>query len=760
MFVWWGPELIQFYNDAYLPSFGHGKHPLAMGQRGDDCWQEIWPIIYPQIADVLQFGKASWNENQLVPIFRNDRIEEVYWTYGYSPILNEAGAVGGVLVVCTETTSGVLGVRRLEFIRQLSTALGDAEDHSDVIRIFARCLEAAPLDVPLAITRTDDNAVVRVGIESDDASRLLSETAECSGELLALTSGFACGAWPEKVTSVFNQRLDGAIKGTITFGISPRLPFDDAYRQFLLQIVEQVVSTQARLDIEVERRRLLLQAPVAAALLTGPDHVYEIANSRYVAMVGRDVLGKRYMEAFPELRDTELASIIDSVYTLGQPFSTQEMLVRLVDDQTGALQDHFFNFSLEPIRNVRGHVYGMMAIAVDITAHVRARSALEQAYDERARLLDAAQVASRAKDEFLAMLGHELRNPLAPIMTAIEVMKVRKVAGLERECEVIERQASHLVTLVDDLLDVSRVVQGKIELKKRRVALADVVANAVEMASPLLEKRRHQLEVQVEPSGFDVYADGTRLAQVISNLLTNAARYTDPGGKIRVSAERSGSEALLRVEDTGIGISDEQLPLLFEPFFQGKRSIERAQGGLGLGLALVKSLVDLHGGFVRVESAGIGQGSTFEVGLPLATGARTNPPPPPTGGTSLELEKERVLLVDDSEDIADLFSMFLRQNRISVRSAYDGPSALRIAAEYKPTVAILDLGLPVMDGYELAAKLVEQLGSEAPRLVAMSGYGQRDDLERTRRSGFEAHLIKPVDVAVLLRVLARAEELA
>jgi signal transduction histidine kinase len=633
MFLWWGPELIQFYNDGYLPSFGHGKHPAAMGQRGSDCWQEIWPIIHPQIVDVMERGKASWNENQLVPIYRNDRIEEVYWTYGYSPVFDETGGVGGVLVVCTETTAGVLAIRRLSFIRKLATALNDAHDPIGVARITASCLAEAELDIPYSVVSVEGTTPLLVGLAGPEPPSL---SAPESRALLAprrLARGVACAPWPELVTEAVVHPFEGMPGGTLTLGLSPRLPFDESYRSFLLQIVEQIAN---------------------------------------------------------------------------------------------------------------------------ITPRVLARSALERSHEERSRLLEAARVASRAKDEFLAMLGHELRNPLAPILTALEVMKVKNVAGLEREREIIERQASHLITLVDDLLDVSRVVEGKIELKKRRVALTEVVAAAIEMASPLFEKRRHDLRVDVPSHDLDVDVDPTRLAQIVANLLTNAARYTEPGGKISVHARAVGQEVVLRVEDNGMGIGAEQLPHLFERFFQGSRRSDQAQGGLGLGLALVKGLIELHGGSVHAESAGPGKGSAFELRLALASGHAEAEHFAPEESAPCDVSRaERVLLIDDNEDITDLFSTFLELSGFDVRTAHDGPSALRVAAAYKPTVAVLDLGLPVMDGYELAAKLVEQLGTSAPRLIAMSGYGRKDDLERTRLAGFESHLVKPVDATSLLRAIAQ-----
>jgi signal transduction histidine kinase/ActR/RegA family two-component response regulator len=636
MFLWWGPELIQFYNDAYLPSFGHGKHPAAMGQRGFECWQEIWSIIHPQIVDVMERGKASWNEDQLVPIYRNERLEDVYWTYGYSPVYDEMGSVGGVLVVCTETTAGVLAVRRLDFIRRLATALNDARDPMDVARITASCLSDAALDVPCAVVSVEGASPLLVGLASSQIPALVEAE---SGAPLAprrLVRGLPCAACPELVTQAVVYPLAGTLSGTLTFGLSPRLPFDEAYRNFVSQIVEQIVSAEGR---------------------------------------------------------------------------------------------------------------------------VSARDSLERSYAERSRLLVAAQVASRAKDEFLAMLGHELRNPLAPILTALEVMRAKTVVDLEHERQIVERQARHLVHLVDDLLDVSRVVEGKIELKKRRIALADVVATAIEMASPLLEKGRHDLRVDVSAHGLDVEADPMRLAQIVANLLTNAARYTERGGNVSLKAWQVGGDVVLRVEDTGIGIAPDQLERLFERFYQGVRRSDQAQGGLGLGLALVKSLIELHGGSVHAESAGLGKGSAFEIRLALAQGEAPVEKIPAEPALPQDVVKgERVLLIDDNEDITDLFAMFLELSGFDVRTAHDGPSALRVAAAYQPTVAVLDLGLPVMDGYEIAAKLREQLGRAAPRLIAMSGYGRKDDLDRTRAAGFEQHLVKPVDSALLLRAILGKSE--
>jgi len=329
MFLWWGPELIQFYNDAYLPSFGRGKHPAAMGQRGADCWQEIWPIIHPQIVDVLEQGKASWNENQLVPIQRNGRIEEVYWTYGYSPVFDESDQIRGVLVVCTETTAGVLAVRRLGFIRALASALNDAENFEDIAEITARGLAQAPLDMPYSVINMEGAPAICVGLAGTDSPALFPPETDGPLALHELERAVPCLPWPERVSRAVVHRFDGRPAGTLTFGLSPRLPFDAAYASFLQQVAEQVAIAHSRISIGIERRRLLVQAPVAAALMTGPEHVFEIANPLYTAMVGREVLGRRFRDVFPELLEQELPRILDRVYQHGEPFKTQEIRVPL-----------------------------------------------------------------------------------------------------------------------------------------------------------------------------------------------------------------------------------------------------------------------------------------------------------------------------------------------------------------------------------------------------------------------------------------------
>jgi CheY-like chemotaxis protein/two-component sensor histidine kinase len=345
------------------------------------------------------------------------------------------------------------------------------------------------------------------------------------------------------------------------------------------------------------------------------------------------------------------------------------------------------------------------------------------------------------------MLGHELRNPLAPILTALQLLKLRGIQAGERERDIIERQVRHLVALVDDLLDVSRITRGKIDLRRQRLEIADVVARAIEMASPLLEQQRHDLSVDVATDGLVVDGDAARLAQVVSNLLTNAAKYTEPGGAISLTAQAEGTEVVLRVTDTGSGIEAEMLPRVFDLFVQQPQTLERSRGGLGLGLAIVRSLVELHGGSVAVTSGGRGAGSEFTIRLPLAMeGEHAREPVARLQLPRRRRSTGRVLIVDDNRDgaamLADMLSTFGYETRV----VHDGPSAVTVAEHYLPDIALLDIGLPVMDGFEVARRFAESARLRRTRLIAVTGYGQAQDRTQSALAGFAAHLVKPVDV--------------
>jgi PAS domain S-box-containing protein len=376
---------------------------------------------------------------------------------------------------------------------------------------------------------------------------------------------------------------------------------------------------------------------------------------------------------------------------------------------------------------------------------------------ERQRLLGELQAANRAKDEFIAMLGHELRNPLAPVRTAVDLLRMRGDTSIERECATIDRQVGYMVQLVDDLLDVSRITQGKLELRKQSIEIAEGVARAVEMVSPLLEQQQHEVNIDVPVVGLVVHADPSRLAQVVANLLANAAKYTARQGKIDVRAAREGDEVVLRVCDNGQGISPQMLPRIFDLFVQERQALDRSRGGLGLGLTIVRNLVRLHGGTVSATSA-LGQGAEFMVRLPIASAKDAASDAAsqlaPSVPTATEAPRVRVLVVDDNVDGAELMAELLQGIGYATDTAYDGPSALVVAAQTDPSIVLLDIGLPVMDGYEVARRLRET----RPELtiIAITGYGQAHDREQSRDAGFTDHLTKPVTLPALQAAFQRA----
>lgn len=363
--------------------------------------------------------------------------------------------------------------------------------------------------------------------------------------------------------------------------------------------------------------------------------------------------------------------------------------------------------------------------------------------------------ADRRKDEFLAMLAHELRNPLAPISMAAQILRAGPVNAVRQEqtCQIIDRQVNHMKLLLDDLLDVSRVTGGMVSLAREPNDMRVVVADALEQSRPLINARNHHLTLNLGQHPMMVLGDATRLVQIVTNLLNNAAKYTLPGGDIHVQLALRGPEVVVTVRDTGIGIDASLLPHIFDLFIQGERSSDRSQGGLGLGLALVRSLAHRHGGAVKATSRGLGQGSQFQVTLPYVPSAKGATVPPASHGSG---EPVSIMIVDDNEDAAQTLALYLQAHGHEVQVAFDGRQALALAASFTPRALLLDIGLPDMDGYALARRLHELPNTEHCLTLALTGYGLPEDRERSRQAGFHHHLTKPVNIAELTQLLAAA----
>ena len=374
----------------------------------------------------------------------------------------------------------------------------------------------------------------------------------------------------------------------------------------------------------------------------------------------------------------------------------------------------------------------------DISAHIQARSAL--------------QAADRQKDEFLAMLAHELRNPLAPLRNASELLAASapNEPRSQFSVNVIKRQVTQLTRLVDDLLDISRITQGRIELNREPLELGAIVAQAVEAVEPLLREKRHKVSIISSYQHLHVNGDNARLVQCISNILTNAAKYTDPGGDIRLRCYQEGPVAVIEISDNGAGISPELLPHIFDLFVQGDRTLDRSQGGLGIGLSVVRRLVEMHGGQVNARSAGVGQGSVFEIRLPLVERPGTSD----ERSRRVKPEARRILIVDDNQDAADSLALLLQLDGHETQAVYSSRDAIERAQIFMPEVVLLDIGLPEMNGYEVAKTLRSLPALTGIRLIALTGYGQAVDRERAQRAGFDEHLMKPVDAHALEQALA------
>jgi PAS domain S-box-containing protein len=395
-----------------------------------------------------------------------------------------------------------------------------------------------------------------------------------------------------------------------------------------------------------------------------------------------------------------------------------------------------------PLKDDDGHVVKWVGTMTDIHDLTQAKEALH--------------AADRRKDEFLATLAHELRNPLAPIRNSLHILRLTgtDTAAQVRVVDMMERQVHHIVRLVDDLMEVSRITRGKIDLRKELVELAAIVHNAVETAVPVVEGAGHRLAVDLPSEPMLVEADPVRLAQVVANLLNNAAKYTEAGGQLSLTARREGSQVALSVRDTGVGIPAEMLPRVFDLFTQIDRTLGRAQGGLGIGLALVKSLVHLHGGEVEARSDGPGLGSEFTVRLPLVRADAGRASDDGLVRSSAALEGLHLLVVDDSRDAADSLAMLLELMGAEVRTAYDGPSALAALRDRRADVVFLDLGMPGMDGHTVAAQIRLEAQPRDLTLIALTGWGQEEDRRRSREAGFDHHLVKPLDLKALEQLLA------
>jgi signal transduction histidine kinase len=729
MVIWWGSEHLQIYNDAYAPRVDANASNIALGKPAAKNWKHGWGTIRPLVELVLTRGTSKTYRDFAFNIERDGKLAETYWTYSLTPLRDDDNEVQGVLLLSTEITERILSSRRLQTLELLREELADAA-HLDRLTV---AVERAA-----ALNATDLHSVKL---------------------MLSHASAPAMPSYLRVEASEVGVDADLAID----FMPSPEVAVDDSYCIFSEQFTLLVATAQHRIEndarsrmIESERDRLLLDAPVGAAVMVGERLIYQLVNSIYAAVSGRpadEMMNKPFVEVYPELEGSPVHEKFKEVYRSGEPFISEPTLVQ-IHRNGGALDDRYFTYDLAPLRSLRGDVFGLMVIAVDITTEVESRSHVEKLNVEL-------KAAARAKDEFLAMLAHELRNPLAPIGAAAELLQIVKFdeKRVRQTSQVISRQVRHMTALVDDLLDISRLTRGLVELEKAPLDIRHVVADAVEQITPLIHSRHHHLILHLPPDVTIISGDKKRLIQVVANILNNAAKYTPEGGNIILRVDVHAAHLAIEVQDNGIGMEPELASRAFDLFAQAERTPDRSSGGLGLGLALVKSLTELHGGRVSCASGGLGQGSTFAVQLPRQAEPEDEQDRKNINfGAEGEFSALRILVVDDNEDAASMLAMFLEALGHHVTVEQSSQKALERAKQEAPQVCILDIGLPEIDGIELAKRLRAQPETVGSLLIAVTGYGQDQDRKQTQAAGFHYHLVKPADLKQLTAIIASIKE--
>jgi len=730
-------ERYQYVNLAYARWLG-GDRMDYIGRRIDEIIApEGYAVLEPYVKRALAGEEVRFQRRYNYPSGPRDVDAR------YIPIKREDGTLEGFAVLILDVSSDVrvselerAATLRLQNLLTLTGRLAWLQRPEDVARELVDGGATALQTVSLALwERSGEGARIVRKAGGDEAVALRDEVVGCMHSMRPV--------W-HPAAAVLPVGTDACL--TFVFGNERRLTADECtYLEILASHGSEALRrAQAMTELHdaSELQAAVIEASPMAVVLVDSSNVIRSWNrgaERIFGWTAAQAVGHapKILGGDEQVFATNMRQIIAGQQLVRMDVRRQRANGDLVDVELYAA----------PLRRSDGEMLAL-AIMVDISERKAIERARLQMFEQAQTARAEAEAANRSKDEFLAMLGHELRNPLAPMVTALELMSMRGDGAMERERAVIGRQVQHLSRLVDDLLDVSRITRGKIELRRERLSVADLVAKAAEQTSPLFDERRHHLSIDVAPD-LAVYGDSTRLAQIVSNLMTNAAKYTPRDGSIAVSARQAGDRIELAIRDNGIGIPASILPHVFDLFVQAPQSSERPAGGLGLGLTIVKSLVELHGGTVRASSEGPGRGSEFTIDLPaataVATAAAASRGPRPVSGTA-----RRILVVDDNEDAALLLADVLDAYGHEARTAFDGPSALRIASEFQPDVAVLDIGLPVMDGYELAERLRNQPSLRGVRLIAVTGYGQESDRRRSLEAGFQAHLAKPVQIEALV----------
>ncbi|MCK6546806.1 ATP-binding protein [Myxococcota bacterium] len=772
MAIWASSAHVLIYNDGYVPVLGK-RHPAAMGQTAREVWPEVWPDFGPELERVLATGAATHHSGASFRLWRRGREELAFFSYSFTPVRDDDGRILAVLNVLEETTDTVGALRASEalnsFFLRLSDVLLPLSDAAEIQAAATRMLRAE-LGVARAVysERSPDGrrAFVRAESLADGARSVLGEYDSAYfgaklAETLRIGRTYVCPdvAQLPELTDVMRQAhasldvgayiaaplvRDGGVRATLSV-------HEPTPREWTPDEIRLVEGTAARTWDAAERARA--EAAVRASeekYRTLFDSIDEGFCEIEVIFEGETPVDYRFLEVNPAFEKlTGLCNVVG---------------VR-VRDLVPTHESHWFEIygrvasTGESVRfqNVAaglGRVYDVYAFRAGRPGSRRVAVLFDDITEQR-RAEDALRDADRRKDHFLAVLSHELRNPLAPIRNSLYILDRAEPGGpqAKRAQAVISRQVDQLSRLVDDLLDVTRISRGKIHLQRERVELGALVRRTIDDHRAQIERGGLEIVLEAPDRPAFVDADPSRIAQVLGNLLQNAAKFTAPGGTIVValSTDEAERRARVSVRDTGAGMSAELLERLFEPFIQADATLARSQGGLGLGLALVKGLVELHGGSVAAASAGLGHGSELRFELPLASAP--SDVRPPREATTAQVHR-RVLVIEDNIDAAETLRQVLELEGHEVAVAHDGRDGLRLARSFRPDLVLCDIGLPGLDGYAVAQAFRADEGLRRTELVALSGYAQPEDLQRAEQAGFTRHLAKPPSIEKLQRILS------
>ncbi|WP_141837867.1 ATP-binding protein [Herbaspirillum sp. SJZ107] len=761
----WGDQLSFFYNDAYIAVLGQ-KHPQALAKPFWQVWAEVESTLALEVNETLA-GGSVFNQNVLFRIFRKEQPEDTWFTYSLLPLRDEYGQVVGVFNPCMETTSQIRGEQRADFFLRLADRLKGLTVPDEITLAASEALGSYLRAARVLYAEVNDAAgtfTIRQDWTRDGLASVAGEvrTLDSFGAQAISTLRAGQALLINDVTQDLRTADHADAYKKIGISASLTIPLMRS-GQFTLMLSVHQTEPYAWTDTDVQLAYDLAERTWAAAesarayqeLLIERDRSQAVfdtmtegfgmldANWNVLYMnaeglrignrPGQKLVGGNHWELWPEVVGSDLERMYRRVMQTRAPESV-EFLHAYLDRDPGWLE----------VRAYPGVDGGLSIFFRDVNNRKEAEEKLRD--------------ADRRKDEFLAMLAHELRNPLAPIGAAAQLLQLGKLDNerVKKTSEVIGRQVNHMTGLIDDLLDVSRVTSGRIELDKVELDIDHVINDAVEQVNPLIRARRHELVVRHPSQAGTICGDRKRLVQVMANVLNNAAKYTADGGHIALTTLVREADVLIEVTDDGIGMTPEMSSHAFDLFAQAERTSDRSSGGLGLGLSLVKSLVELHGGIVTCKSDGLGKGSTFSIVLPLL---RPNANPASVNSVVVASEtpataRLRILVVDDNVDAAEMLKLVLEASGHDVMVEHGAHLALETSKREQPDVCLLDIGLPDIDGNELARQLRAQPETREAVLVAVTGYGQDRDRNDALAAGFNHHLVKPVDIAKLASILS------